>query len=80
MTTTASESRPSPRLGIFWSFKGQLLARSVPMAAAEQRGQRLDSPLAHVTEWPGLVAEHRQALPLLAVLEYDEVPRGRSPI
>lgn len=65
------------RIGIFWWFRGQLLARSVPFAQAERRGQRLDSPQAHVTEWPRLIAQHRKALPLLSVLEYDEVPRGR---
>lgn len=65
------------RLGIFWFFRGQLLACSVPLAQAERRGHRLDSPLAHVSAWPRLVAQQRKALPMLSVLEYDEVPRGR---
>ena len=65
------------KLGIFWVFRGQLLSRTVSLTEAERRGNRLDSPLAHVSVWPGLVAAHRKSRPLLSVLEYDEVPRGR---
>lgn len=64
-------------LGIFWFYKGQLLACSVPLTQAERRGHRLDSPLGHVSVWPRLVAQHRKTWPLLSILEYDEVPRGR---
>lgn len=48
-----------------------------PLHEAERRGRMLDSPVAHVQEWPRLVARHKAALPMLAILEYDEVPRGR---
>jgi hypothetical protein len=64
-------------IGIFWFYKDQLLACSVPLTQAERRGQRLDSPLGHVSVWPRLVAQHRKRWPLLSILEYDEVPRGR---
>ena len=79
MTTTSTEPGVADdgKLGIFWVFKGQLLSRTVPIIKAERRAGRLDSPLAHVSAWSGLVAEHRQTHPLLSVLEYDEVPRGR---
>ena len=76
-TTIEGDIPEHARVGIFWWFRAHLLARSVPLAQAERRGERLDSPLAHVSEWPQLVAQHRKALPLLSVLEYDEVPRGR---
>jgi hypothetical protein len=65
------------RVGSFWIFGGCLLAEQVPLAQAEERGNRLDSPLGHVTVWPRLVARHRREMPMLAVRQYDEVPRGR---
>jgi len=80
MATNDLEATPQARgcVGIFWVFKGHhLLALPVALDQAEQRERKIDSPQAHVSEWPRLVSQHRKTLPLLSVLEYDEVPRGR---
>jgi len=79
MATTDPEAAPQARgcVGIFWVFKGQLLALPVALEQAERREGTIDSPHAHVEQWPRVVARHRSALRLLSVLEYDEVPRGR---
>jgi len=69
---------PSPgRVGIFWFHKGRLIARPIPLEQAETRSTRRDSPDAHVRVWPRLVARHAAEFPILSILEYDEVPRGR---
>lgn len=64
-------------VGIFWFHKETLLPVVTPMAPAEQRGSKRDSPLAHVTEWPRVARRHRAEHPMLEVCEYEEIPRGR---
>lgn len=73
----AKDSLSAGRVGIFWFYKNHLLARTQPLSQAEKRGTKLDSALAHVEQWPGLVQQHRSDIPMLRILEYDEVPRGR---
>jgi hypothetical protein len=79
MTNADPEPAPQARgcVGIFWVFKGRLLALPVALDQAERREGKIDSPHAHAEEWPRVVARHRSALRLLSVLDYDEVPRGR---
>ncbi len=53
------------------------MASPIPLEQAERRGTKRDSPEAHVRVWPRLVARHAAEFPILSILEYDEVPRGR---
>ena len=64
-------------VGIFWFYRGILMRVITPVAEAEQRGSKRDSPLAHVDEWPRVVRRHRAEYPQLELFEYDEIPRGR---
>jgi hypothetical protein len=64
-------------VGIFWFHKGTLLPVVTPLAEAEQRGSKRDSPLAHVREWPRVVRRYQAEHPILTVCEYEEIPRGR---
>ncbi len=79
MATNDPEPAPQARgcVGIFWVFKGHLLALPVALDQAERCERRIDSPHAHAEEWPRVVERHRSVLRLLSVLDYDEVPRGR---
>lgn len=65
------------QVGIFWFHEGLLMPVLSPVHEAERRGRMLDSPLAHVKEWPRLVARYKAAVPMRLILEYDQVPRGR---
>jgi hypothetical protein len=64
-------------VGIFWFDKDTLLPVVTPLAAAEQRGTKRDSPCMHVAEWPRVVRRYQAEHPLLTVCEYEEIPRGR---
>lgn len=74
---TAPTADTPEQVGIFWCYKECLMARPISLHQAERRGTRLDSPEAHVTVWPRLVARYQGTFPALAVFDYDEVPRGR---
>jgi hypothetical protein len=65
------------QVGIFWVYKGRLMALPIPLDQAETRGIMLDSPDAHVQVWPRMVARYKGEFPVLTILEYEEVPRGR---
>lgn len=89
MTTHCPASRPAAHdlartplpmtghVGIFWVYQTCLMAQPVPLERAQARGAKRDSPDAHVQVWPRMVARHRAERPILSILEYDEVPRGR---
>ena len=74
---TATTPDTPGRVGIFLYDKDCLMARPISLHQAERRGTRLDSPEAHITVWPRLVARYQGRFPALAVFDYDEVARGR---
>ena len=53
------------------------MAGPIPLDQAEARGAKRDSPEAHIAVWPSMVARYKAEWPILSILEYDEVPRGR---
>jgi hypothetical protein len=68
---------PEGQIGIFWVHQQRLMPLPVVLSQAERRETKLDSPDAHVDAWPRVVARYRRECPVLEILEYDEVPRGR---
>ena len=60
------------QIGIFWWWKGKLLAATNPVEDGELACGKVDSKLAHVKTWPVLQKRHRG----LRLLDYEEVPRG----
>jgi hypothetical protein len=63
----------SPLIGIFWLYKGQVLAQATSLEAGVDSPESIDSPFDHVRIWPNFQAKHQE----LRHLEYEEVPRGR---
>jgi len=61
------------KVGIFWWYRGRLLASAVPIAEGVVSGDIVDSALNHYSHWRLIQQQH----PALHRLEYDEVPRGR---
>lgn len=67
------KSQPQPQVGIFWVFRGRVLAAPCPVAEGVEACDMVNGPHDHVDYWPVLQRQH----PELADLEYEEVPRGR---
>jgi hypothetical protein len=61
------------RVGIFWIFKGRVLADSVPPAEGEEYGEFVNGLSDHCNHWSTL----QKQLPELRRYEYEQVPRGR---
>ncbi len=61
------------RVGIFWIFRGKLLATVCPLGNGESYGDAINGPINHVTQWPVF----QKLNPALRSLEYQDVPRGR---
>lgn len=77
-STDSSGNSVNPgRVGLFWFYKHRLMASPIPLDCAESRGAKRDSAEAHIDVWPRMVARHKAEWPILSILEYDEVPRGR---
>ena len=65
---------PQPgKVGIFWVFKGKLLAATYPLQDGEEYGDAINGLTDHVKYWPQFQKLH----PELRQLEYQDVPRGR---
>jgi hypothetical protein len=77
----------APLLGIFWFVRhpparAQLLARTCPLAAAEDYGDCLSSPTGHYETWEAWRRGEPDAPPpvpasIIAADEYEHWPRGR---
>jgi hypothetical protein len=63
----------SGKIGIFWVFRGKLLAATYALAGVTEYGDAINSPTDHVSHWPQFQSQH----PALRNLEYQDVPRGR---
>jgi hypothetical protein len=61
------------RVGIFWIFRGKLLATVCPLGDGESYGDAINGPINHVTQWQVF----QKLNPELRSLEYQSVPRGR---
>jgi len=69
-----SRSKPiTGRIGIFWWWKGRLLAVTSSISDGESTAGVVDSKLAHATAWRLFQSRIRR----LRKTEYDVVPRGR---
>src|SRR5436190_755945 len=67
------KTNSKPQIGIFWVFRGKVLAATAPLEDGAPSAESLDSPHDHVRVWPTL----QQKNPALRSLEYEEIPRGR---
>jgi len=72
--TVRRASQPETgRVGIFWVFKGKVLAATYALPEGEQYGDAINGLTDHVKYW-----SHFQKLHLgLRGMEYQDVPRGR---
>jgi hypothetical protein len=61
------------QVGIFWVFRGKVLAATWALQDGEQYGEAITGLIDHVDFWPQLQQQH----PELRGLEYETVPRGR---
>jgi hypothetical protein len=61
------------KVGIFWVWRGQLLAHVQDVNHAKTSADTIDSTADHVSLWP----RFQQVQKLLRHVEYHEVPRGR---
>lgn len=61
------------RVGIFWIYKGRVLADSVPAAKGEEYGEFVNGLSDHCNYW----VTFQKQLPELRRYEYEQVPRGR---
>jgi len=66
-----------PCVGIFWLYRGEILARICSVDDGLDDEQFVNSPFDHVNTWPAIQQRERTRLPELSALEYQEVPRGR---
>lgn len=76
-THSSGSSVNQGQVGLFWFYKHRLMASPIPLDQAEARGAKRDSPEAHIAVWPRMVARYKAEWPILSILDYDEVPRGR---
>lgn len=60
-------------VGIFWFFRGEIIADAIPVAEGDQYGKYVNNPLSHHDYWNALRKKERR----LSAYEYDQVPRGR---
>ena len=69
----AAPQQPQGHVGIFWIYKKQVLADTVPWAEGESYGDHMNGLSDHYTFWPTLQRQR----PELRRYEYEQVPRGR---
>ena len=60
-------------VGIFWFFNGRVIHDSVPFTQGEEYGDFVNGRSDHCSFWRDI----QRRVPALAMLEYDQVPRGR---
>jgi hypothetical protein len=60
-------------VGIFWIYKKEVLADSVPWPEGESYGDHVNGLSDHYTYWPTLQRQQSE----LRRYEYEQVPRGR---
>ncbi len=77
-STTPSSRRtirkpPTGRVGIFWVFKGRVLAVTFALQEGQEYGDAINGLTDHVKYW----LHFQKLLPALRHLEYQDVPRGR---
>ncbi len=70
---TSPEQQQEGHVGIFWIYKKQVLADSVPWAEGESYGENVNGLSDHYTHW----ATFQRQRPELRRYEYEQVPRGR---
>ena len=74
LSLTQKRSKPQTgKVGIFWVFKGQLLAATCALREGQEYGDAINGLTDHVKYWPVFQKLH----PELRSMEYQEVPRGR---
>lgn len=61
------------KVGIFWVFRGTLLAASYAVQDGQEYGDAINGLTDHVKYWPKFQKSH----PELRSVEYQDVPRGR---
>lgn len=61
------------KVGIFWVFRGGILAASFAVQDGEKYGDAINGLTDHVKYWP----RFQNQLPELIDLEYQDIPRGR---
>ena len=61
------------RVGIFWIYRGQIIADYVPWPDGDAYGEFMNGLSDHCTFW----AEVQRRVPTLRSYEYEQVPRGR---
>ena len=73
------DEETEPRVGIFWTWKGQLFhAESCPLSRGVRTTVSIDYPIGHYNAW--FLMERRgllNRLPPELRDEYDAIPRGR---
>ena len=63
----------TPSVGIFWFFRGEIIADAIPVTQGDECGKFINHPLSHHDFWNA----HRKKDRRLNAYDYDQVPRGR---
>lgn len=64
---------PEGRVGIFWFYRGTVIADSVPWPEGEEYGEFMNGLSDHCTCW----SQVQRQMPALRRYEYEQVQRGR---
>ena len=67
------QAKPGARVGIFWTYGGEVILDTTPLHQAELYGEALTHPRGHIEYWTQL--QRRGAAPV--DVEYEDPPRGR---
>ncbi len=63
----------TPSVGIFWFFRGEIIADAIPVTQGDECGKFVNHPLSHHDFWNA----HRIKDRRLNAYDYDQLPRGR---
>jgi hypothetical protein len=69
-------NKKSGKIGIFWIYHGEVLARPIFIEDGESQGDLIDSPDSHVHAWDdpdGFMRDYHE----LMERNYEDIPRGR---
>jgi hypothetical protein len=64
---------PEGRVGIFWLYRGEIIADCVPWPEGDEYGEFMNGLSDHCTYWSAV----QRRVPALRSYEYEQVPRGR---
>ena len=67
------EAEKTGSVGIFWFFRGEIIADAIPVTQGDEYGKFINNPLSHHDFWNTLRKKERR----LSAYEYAQVPRGR---